>query len=410
MSGEAPLETRAKARSRFTRQPAPRRRGRNRRDQARPSRTTGSPASSSASTTRTSPISSGGSASSPTPTATRSSSRARPRRREQARRVLERLYERVRDGGQLSLGDVDGVIQETALQGSLFPVAEPGARRLRGDRHAQAPGARPQRGAARLSAGAEAARAGLRARARPAPARPSSPSATPCQLLERGAVERLILSRPAVEAGERLGFLPGDMKEKVDPYLRPIYDALYDFMEARQVERGLQTGHDRDRAARLHARPHADQRLRHPRRGAEHHAHADEDVPHPPRRGLADGRHRRPHPDRPAAGPEVRPGRGGAHPRRASRASAASPSPRRRGAPRSRPPHRRRLRGRLPRGARRSRDREHRSHSTSPASADAWDDAARGARRLADRALAEAAARAGVRLRAAAPRSSSACC
>jgi phosphate starvation-inducible PhoH-like protein len=62
------------------------------------------------------------------------------------------------------------------------------------------------------------------------------------QLLEQGLVERLVLSRPAVEAGERLGFLPGDMREKVDPYLRPIYDALYDFMEARHVERGLTTG------------------------------------------------------------------------------------------------------------------------------------------------------------------------
>ena len=53
-------------------------------------------------------------------------------------------------------------------------------------------------------------------------------------LLERGAVERIVLSRPAVEAGERLGFLPGDMKEKVDPYLRPLYDALYDMMPRRQ--------------------------------------------------------------------------------------------------------------------------------------------------------------------------------
>jgi phosphate starvation-inducible PhoH-like protein len=61
-------------------------------------------------------------------------------------------------------------------------------------------------------------------------------------LLEKGVVERLILSRPAVEAGERLGFLPGDMRDKVDPYLRPIYDGLYDFMDARMVERGLQTG------------------------------------------------------------------------------------------------------------------------------------------------------------------------
>jgi phosphate starvation-inducible PhoH-like protein len=47
---------------------------------------------------------------------------------------------------------------------------------------------------------------------------------------------------PAVEAGERLGFLPGDMRDKVDPYLRPIYDALYDFMDGRMVERGIQTG------------------------------------------------------------------------------------------------------------------------------------------------------------------------
>ena len=60
--------------------------------------------------------------------------------------------------------------------------------------------------------------------------------------MEQGAVERLILSRPAVEAGERLGFLPGDMREKVDPYLRPIYDALHDFMDSRMVERGMQTG------------------------------------------------------------------------------------------------------------------------------------------------------------------------
>jgi len=62
------------------------------------------------------------------------------------------------------------------------------------------------------------------------------------QLFERKEVDRIVLSRPAVEAGERLGFLPGDMREKVDPYLRPIYDALYDLMDARIVERALQTG------------------------------------------------------------------------------------------------------------------------------------------------------------------------
>jgi phosphate starvation-inducible protein PhoH and related proteins len=57
-----------------------------------------------------------------------------------------------------------------------------------------------------------------------------------------GSVDRLILSRPAVEAGEHLGFLPGDMKDKVDPYLRPLYDALYDTLPAEQVERRIASG------------------------------------------------------------------------------------------------------------------------------------------------------------------------
>ena len=62
------------------------------------------------------------------------------------------------------------------------------------------------------------------------------------QMLISGQVDRLILSRPAVEAGERLGFLPGDMKEKVDPYLRPLYDALYDMLPTEQVERRIASG------------------------------------------------------------------------------------------------------------------------------------------------------------------------
>jgi phosphate starvation-inducible PhoH-like protein len=61
-------------------------------------------------------------------------------------------------------------------------------------------------------------------------------------LFERREIDRIVLSRPAVEAGERLGFLPGDMREKVDPYLRPIYDAFYDVMERSMVERALQSG------------------------------------------------------------------------------------------------------------------------------------------------------------------------
>ena len=62
------------------------------------------------------------------------------------------------------------------------------------------------------------------------------------EMLVRGDVERIILSRPAVEAGEQLGFLPGDMREKVDPYLRPLYDALYDMLPDQQVAKRLESG------------------------------------------------------------------------------------------------------------------------------------------------------------------------
>ena len=60
-------------------------------------------------------------------------------------------------------------------------------------------------------------------------------------LLEK-KVERIILSRPAVEAGERLGFLPGDMKEKIDPYLRPLYDSLHDMFDYDKIQRKMETG------------------------------------------------------------------------------------------------------------------------------------------------------------------------
>ena len=61
-------------------------------------------------------------------------------------------------------------------------------------------------------------------------------------MLKKGLIEKIILTRPAVEAGERLGFLPGDMKEKIDPYLRPIYDALYEMMPSDRVEKKIQSG------------------------------------------------------------------------------------------------------------------------------------------------------------------------
>jgi phosphate starvation-inducible PhoH-like protein len=60
--------------------------------------------------------------------------------------------------------------------------------------------------------------------------------------LERSMVQRIILTRPAVEAGERLGFLPGDLAQKVDPYLRPLYDALYDLMGLERVAKAFEKG------------------------------------------------------------------------------------------------------------------------------------------------------------------------
>ena len=58
--------------------------------------------------------------------------------------------------------------------------------------------------------------------------------------LERSAVQRIILTRPAVEAGEKLGFLPGDLGQKVDPYLRPLYDALYELMGFDKVQKAFE--------------------------------------------------------------------------------------------------------------------------------------------------------------------------
>ena len=96
-------------------------------------------------------------------------------------------------------------------------------------------------------------------------------------------VQRIVLARPAVEAGEKLGFLPGDLQDKVDPYLRPALRRA--LRPARLRAGGAAAGAQRHRggAHRLHARPHAERRLRHHRRGAEHDHRADEDGPHPHR-------------------------------------------------------------------------------------------------------------------------------
>ena len=144
--------------------------------------------------------------------------------------------------------------------------------------------------------------------------------------LHEREVARIILTRPAVEAGERLGFLPGDLMAKVDPYLRPLFDALYDMLEPDKANNLHGARHDRGRAAGIHARPHAERQLHHPRRGAEHLARADADVPDAPRLRLEGRRHRRHHADRPAARAALRADPRARRPAARSRGSRSSSS------------------------------------------------------------------------------------
>ena len=163
---------------------------------------------------------------------------------EGARRVLESLYEQVKGGRDLTTGDVEGAIRQSLAQGSLFAEA-PAQGYARATFEEINLRKRPVRA---RTAGQDAYIGALKRHALVFGTGPAGTGKTwlavahAVSLYERKEVDRIILSRPAVEAGERLGFLPGDMREKVDPYLRPVYDALYDLMDARIVERALQSG------------------------------------------------------------------------------------------------------------------------------------------------------------------------
>jgi phosphate starvation-inducible PhoH-like protein len=161
-----------------------------------------------------------------------------------ARLALDMLYGRLIEGHDIGPGDVDGAIRmaEAADAQLSLPSLEPKGRLAM----AQISTRRRT-----VMARTPAQDAYIRALDRSELVFGVGPAGTGktylavaygAALLERGTVDRLVLSRPAVEAGERLGFLPGDMREKVDPYLRPLYDALYDMMPGDKVERGLQSG------------------------------------------------------------------------------------------------------------------------------------------------------------------------
>ncbi|WP_083567366.1 PhoH family protein [Hyphomicrobium sp. CS1GBMeth3] len=152
-----------------------------------------------------------------------------------AREVLEKLYERVTKGEHVGPGDFDGLIRHARQQDTPSSDGQAQIATRRRVVKARTPAQSTYIRAldkTDLVFGIGPAGTGKTYLA----------VAYAAQCLERGVVERIILSRPAVEAGERLGFLPGDMREKVDPYLRPLYDALYDVLPPEKVERDLESG------------------------------------------------------------------------------------------------------------------------------------------------------------------------
>ncbi|MFM9942649.1 MAG: PhoH family protein [Hyphomicrobiaceae bacterium] len=155
---------------------------------------------------------------------------------ETARTVLLTLYERIAKGEPIATGDVDGLIRHVvSSNGAKQPEGMAQIRTRRRIVTARTPTQSTYIRAldkTDLVFGVGPAGTGKTYLA----------VAYGAACLERGLVERIILSRPAVEAGERLGFLPGDMREKVDPYLRPLYDALYDVLPPEKVEKDLETG------------------------------------------------------------------------------------------------------------------------------------------------------------------------
>ena len=173
---------------------------------------------------------------------------------EMAEEVLEFLYSRIAKGDDLTPGDIDGAIRH-ALSSEGLSMKDDQTPKSKTAKHNGTP--------------RENGQAQIRTRKKHITARTPRQSdyiraiercdlvfgvgpagtgktyiavAAAAAALETGNVERIILSRPAVEAGERLGFLPGDMRDKVDPYLRPLYDALYDCLPAERVEKEIEAG------------------------------------------------------------------------------------------------------------------------------------------------------------------------
>ena len=159
-----------------------------------------------------------------------------PARVEAAQAALNGLYRRLERGEGVSISDVDAVIRLSELDDPRLPLSDlPAIHTKRGAVGPRSPGQATYMdllGKHEMVFGIGPAGTGKTYLA----------VAQAVAMLQVGKVDRIVLSRPAVEAGERLGFLPGDLKEKVDPYLRPLYDALHDMMPGEQVVRRMGTG------------------------------------------------------------------------------------------------------------------------------------------------------------------------
>ena len=153
-----------------------------------------------------------------------------------ARTVFDGLYGRLKGGAELGAGDVEGAIrmaggERSAVASDATPVVRTRKRDILPRSPNQAAYLRELE-KCDLVFGLGPAGTGKTYLA----------VAVAISHLTSGRVDRIILSRPAVEAGEHLGFLPGDLRDKIDPYLRPLYDALYDMLPAEQAMRCLETG------------------------------------------------------------------------------------------------------------------------------------------------------------------------
>jgi phosphate starvation-inducible PhoH-like protein len=169
-----------------------------------------------------------------------------------ARKILTDLYRRLEGGGEVEMGDVDGAIRMTQGGPMNAPVTaklRDKAELVRDDRPIPDGAVRtkkriilPRSHTQKLYFDALQQHELVFGLGPAGTGKTYLAVAMAVSMLLEGRVDRIILSRPAVEAGERLGFLPGDMRDKIDPYLRPLYDALYDMLPAERVAKGLESG------------------------------------------------------------------------------------------------------------------------------------------------------------------------